>query len=135
MDDLAFKRPIRTPKAEGLTPITFDLMKDRINFSQKKNIDLLQETFVKERISKTPLRNLRYNNQRSALPSLLPKLEMGPSSTKNSSQRQNFGQRPMAFTSQTKERPSSLKDNFVPALLPQDLEAGTSRDQSLKQKE
>lgn len=91
MDDLAYKRPIRTPKAEGLTPISFDLMKDRINFSHKKNIDLLQETFVGERISKTPMRNLRYNNQRSALPSLLPKLEIGPNSTKNSSQRQNYG--------------------------------------------
>lgn len=85
MEDLAYQRPTRTPKAEGLRPMAFDLMKDRINFSEKKNVDLLRDTFVGERISKTPMRNLRYNNQRSALPSLLPKLEIGPNSTKNSS--------------------------------------------------
>ena len=85
MDVIEFERimqPIRTPKAEGLMPINFDLMKDRIKFSEKKNIELLKETFVAERISKTPMRN---NNRRIALPSLLPKLEMGPNSTKNSS--------------------------------------------------
>ena len=85
LDFLEYKRkmqPIRTPKTEGLVPFSFDLMKDRINFSKKKNIDLLNESFVAESRSKTPM---RYNNQRMALPSLLPKLEIGPNSTKNSS--------------------------------------------------
>lgn len=129
--DDAYKRPVRTPKAGGLTPIGLDLMKDRINFSEKKNIDLLRETFVAERISKTPMGNARYSNQAAALPSLLPKLEIGPRSTNSSGQRESYGiQRPMAFTSQTKERPSSLKDNFVPAQMLQEIDNVKNRDHS-----